>query len=992
MPSTSSASAGGVGFGGGRRRRRRSTSRSTASSCADRRTPRSFRLQRDGRPAHDRRRRSSTGSARPAWTSVLGLPHRLGVHAGRRRPDGRRSPGRSTPPAPATRRAAAGSSSAGRPRRPRKPAARGRSSSTLARRAYPAAAATRRRRHADGVLPAGPRRAATSRPASSRRSRASSSTRSSSSASSGAGERRAPARPTASATSSWRRGCRSSCGAASRTTSCSTLAAKGRLHDPAVLEQQVRRMLADPKSRRAGRQLRRPVAATCASSRTCRPAATEFDDNLRQAFRRETELLFETHRPRGPQRRRPARRRLHVRRRAARAALRHPERPRQLLPPRRRCRRQPAPRPARPGQHADGDVGRQPHVAGHARQVDSREPARRAGAGAAAGRRDQSREGSPSARQGRRRCASGSKRTAPTRCCASCHKIMDPIGFALENFDLIGQLARRRRRRAGRRRRPAGRRHAARRPGRPAAGAARAARDAFVDDRDREAADLRAGPAGASTTTCRPCARSCARAAQNDYRFSSLVARRRGERAVSDEDEEAVGAPTAMAFITKKHLSRRTFLRGAGVTWRCRCSTRWCRPARRCAQTAASAEDAARLHLRPARRDDGQVDAGGGRARASSSPRSCSRSSRSATGSTSSATSSHPQAVRRRLGGVRITTRGGGVPERRARRSRARRRISASRSIRSPRSKIGQDTPLPSLELTIEDASAELRRRLQLRVPQHDLVAERRPRRCRWRTTRRWCSSGCSATAAPTRERAGAAAAVAEPARFGARRSRRRCRRSCRPADRGRAATVSRRRARDRAPRSRRPTQQLSTRPRRCRTRRPACPKDVRGAHQADVRPAGARLAGGHHAHLDADARARRTEQRRLPEERRPRRVPQRCRTTRTTARTWIGSRVINRYHVTMLALLPRASCRRRPTATARCSITRWCCTAAAMSDGNQHNSRSAADRAGRRRVGPAEGRASPPQRAATRRCRTCCWRCSTSSACRPRSSATARG
>ena len=34
-------------------------------------------------------------------------------------------------------------------------------------------------------------------------------------------------------------------------------------------------------------------------------------------------------------------------------------------------------------------------------------------------------------------------------------------------------------------------------------------------------------------------------------------------------------------FITKKHLSRRTFLRGAGVTWRCRCSTRWCPRPRR---------------------------------------------------------------------------------------------------------------------------------------------------------------------------------------------------------------------------------------------------------------------------------------------------------------------------------------------------------------------------------------------------------------------------
>ncbi len=31
------------------------------------------------------------------------------------------------------------------------------------------------------------------------------------------------------------------------------------------------------------------------------------------------------------------------------------------------------------------------------------------------------------------------KRIGCNRLCASCHKIMDPIGFSLENFDLIGK-------------------------------------------------------------------------------------------------------------------------------------------------------------------------------------------------------------------------------------------------------------------------------------------------------------------------------------------------------------------------------------------------------------------------------------------------------------------------------------------------------------------------------------------------------------------------
>ena len=55
-----------------------------------------------------------------------------------------------------------------------------------------------------------------------------------------------------------------------------------------------------------------------------------------QSFRREVELLFGGDHARGPQRARSADGRLHVRRRAAGQALRHPERLRQPVPPRRR--------------------------------------------------------------------------------------------------------------------------------------------------------------------------------------------------------------------------------------------------------------------------------------------------------------------------------------------------------------------------------------------------------------------------------------------------------------------------------------------------------------------------------------------------------------------------------------------------------------------------------------------------------------------------------
>ena len=71
------------------------------------------------------------------------------------------------------------------------------------------------------------------------------------------------------------------------------LAAKGRLKDPAILEQQVRRMMKDPKARAlvenfAGQWLYLRELASVT------PETKEFDANLRQAFRRETELLFES--------------------------------------------------------------------------------------------------------------------------------------------------------------------------------------------------------------------------------------------------------------------------------------------------------------------------------------------------------------------------------------------------------------------------------------------------------------------------------------------------------------------------------------------------------------------------------------------------------------------------------------------------------------------------------------------------------------------------
>jgi cytochrome c551/c552 len=72
-----------------------------------------------------------------------------------------------------------------------------------------------------------------------------------------------------------------------------SIAAQGKLHERAVLEQQTRRMLADPRSESlvtnfGGQWL------YLRELRNQRPESKEFNENLRQAFRRETEMFLES--------------------------------------------------------------------------------------------------------------------------------------------------------------------------------------------------------------------------------------------------------------------------------------------------------------------------------------------------------------------------------------------------------------------------------------------------------------------------------------------------------------------------------------------------------------------------------------------------------------------------------------------------------------------------------------------------------------------------
>ena len=196
---------------------------------------------------------------------------------------------------------------------------------------------------------------------------------------------------------------------------------------------------------------------------------------------------------------------------------------------------------------------------------------------------------------------------------------------------------------------------------------------------------------------------------------------------------------------------------------------------------------------------------------------------------------------------------GGDLPERRA----SRRRTpcaSASRSIRCWPTHIGQDTPLPSLELGIEEVEPELRRRLRLRLLQHHLLAHAdgaaaggeqpagRVREALRRRHDRRSASRASARIAASSTRSATEVAL--------RRAR------CPPPTACASATISTTSARSNGA-SRRCSSASSPPPAERAGRAGRHARGLRGARQADVRPADARLPERDHAGLDADVRAR---------------------------------------------------------------------------------------------------------------------------------------
>ena len=221
-----------------------------------------------------------------------------------------------------------------------------------------------------------------------------------------------------------------------------TLAEQGRLREPAVIEKQVRRMIADPKSAAfienfAGQWLNLRALATVTPNPSVYP---DFDDNLRAAFRREVELLFDAI----VQEDRSVLDLLNAdytfvdERLAKHYGIR--ERLRQPVPARQSRRRsRHAARAAREGRLDARDLAGHENLAGHARQVfletflgvsppipPPNVPLIKPPA--------QDNTGNAKEPTMRERMAMHHENPS----CSSCHNLFEPIGLALENFDGVG--------------------------------------------------------------------------------------------------------------------------------------------------------------------------------------------------------------------------------------------------------------------------------------------------------------------------------------------------------------------------------------------------------------------------------------------------------------------------------------------------------------------------------------------------------------------------
>ena len=345
------------------------------------------------------------------------------------------------------------------------------------------------------------------------------------------------------------------------------LAEQGKLKDPAVLEQQVRRMLDDPRadalvSNFAGQWLQLRNVETVKPD----PVIFPFDEALRQSFLHETALFVVEHLPRRPQPARSAVGRLHfVNQRLAE----HYGIPRVYGSQFRRVTLTDAnrARAARAGQHADGDVLSQPHLGGAAGQMGSREPARHAAAAAAA-RRARAEGGAARQAAVDARADAGASRQPDLRRLPRAAWIRSDSRWRTTT---ASGVARRRRRRADRRQRQAARRHGVSRA-RP--GSTKLLLTKYRDDFVRTATEkLLTYALGRGVEYYDyPAIRAIDRdAARDNYRISSLIL------AIVKSTPFQMRRGVGVMSTSNKPCPGERFCAASAPRWRCRCSTRWCR-------------------------------------------------------------------------------------------------------------------------------------------------------------------------------------------------------------------------------------------------------------------------------------------------------------------------------------------------------------------------------------------------------------------------------
>jgi hypothetical protein len=243
-----------------------------------------------------------------------------------------------------------------------------------------------------------------------------------------------------SATSRSPPGCPSSCGAAFPTTRLIDLAGTRPAQGSGGLREAGAAHAGDPKSEAlitnfTGQWL------NVRSMKASEPVVNlfpDFDDNLRNAFQRETELFFDSivH---GSQCPRPADGGLHVRQRAAGEALRDPERVWAAVPARDAAGRARDARGCWARVRCDGDVGGRTSPVARGKWflqtflgVSPPDPPPDVDTSL----KEKPNDPTGNAKTPTMRQTMEMHRANPT--CAQCHRIFEPLGFALENFDAVG--------------------------------------------------------------------------------------------------------------------------------------------------------------------------------------------------------------------------------------------------------------------------------------------------------------------------------------------------------------------------------------------------------------------------------------------------------------------------------------------------------------------------------------------------------------------------